>query len=149
MESPLPNAESEGRGRIFLALAGGYGVLAVGFGAYRAHGLPQALKTSGVDPAEIAERVSNLGIAVQYTLLHAVAIIGVLALREIRFRQIPCFAFSCGILLFSGSLTLDAVWAYRAPPFVPPIGGMLLISGWLSLIAVAWIRPRAKQAANC
>ena len=149
MESPLPNAERIGCGRSFLALAGGYGVLEVGFGAYRAHGLPQALQKSGVEPAEITERVSNLGIAVEYTLLHAVAIIGVLALSKIRFRQVPCFAFSCGILLFSGSLVLDAVWAYRPPSFVPPVGGMLLISGWFSLIAVACIRPCAKQAANC
>ena len=149
MESHLPKAETAWWGRCFLGLAGGYGALAVGLGAYRAHGLKNALQAAGVDPIEITDRVANLGIAVEYTLIHVVAIVALLAMKELRFRYMPCLAFSCGILLFSGSLTLHTVCRYSVPPLLPPAGGILLILGWLSLIVLAWIGPGAKQATNC
>jgi uncharacterized membrane protein YgdD (TMEM256/DUF423 family) len=149
VESHLPKAETAWWGRCFLGLAGGYGALAVGLGAYRAHGLKNALQAAGVDPIEITDRVANLGIAVDYTLIHVVAIVALLAMKELRFRYMPCLTFSCGILLFSGSLTLHAVWKCGVPPFLPPAGGILLILGWLSLIVLSWIGPGAKQAVSC
>jgi len=148
VESHLPNQKPTISGRWFLAIAGGYGALAIGFGAYRAHGLPKALQASGIDPAEVASRVSNLGIAVEYTLLHAVAIVALVAFKELRFRKLSCFAFASGITLFSGSLTLSAIWAWQPPSFIPPVGGILLILGWVTLFPLALLRPRANQAAN-
>ena len=149
MVSPLPNGDCGRLSRILLTLAGGYGVLAVAFGAYRAHGFPRALKAAGLDPSEITERVSLLGLAVQYTLLHALAIVAVLALTHTRFRNLTASLFSAGILVFSGSLTLNATQGYRPPAFVPPVGGMLLILGWLSVMLIAWIPSRAKEGATC
>ena len=134
---------------MLLTLAGVYGSLAVGLGAYRAHGLPRSLQAAGLDPEEIAERVSSLGFAVQYTLLHALAIVAVIALTNHRFRTVTASLFSFGIFCFSGSLTLNAVWDRGVPSFVPPLGGMLLIAGWLSLMFVAWLPRRAKTDPTC
>ena len=150
MASPLPNAAVCGRlCRILLTLAGAYGVLAIGFGAYRAHGLPRALQAAGLESEEIAERVSHLGLAVQYTLIHALAIVAVIALTNLRLRTVTASLFCLGIFFFSGSLTLDAVWDRDVPSFIPPLGGMLLIAGWLSLMLLAWFPPRAKGKATC
>ena len=149
MASPPPTADCGCLSRMLLTLAGGYGVLAVAFGAYRAHGFPRALQAAGVDPGEITERVSLLGLAVQYTLLHTLAIMAVLALTHLRFRALTGGLFSVGIFLFSGSLTMDAICGYRSPAFVPPLGGMLLILGWLSVMLLAWIPPRAKGGVTC
>ena len=150
MALPLPNAAACGCvSRSLLTLAGVYGGLAVGFGAYRAHGLPRSLQAAGLGPEEIADRVSTLGFAVQYTLLHTLAIVAVVALTHLRFRTLTASLFSCGIFCFSGSLTLDAVWNQDVPSFVPPLGGMLLIAGWLSLVFVAWFPRRAKADPTC
>ena len=149
MASHLPNENCGRFSRILLTVAGGYGVLAVAFGAYRAHGLPLALKAAGLEAGEITERVSLLGLAVQYTLLHTLAIIAVLALTQLRFRALAGTLFSVGILLFSGSLILDAIWGYQPPSFIPPLGGMLLIIGWISVMLLAWIPSRAKNGVTC
>ena len=150
MASPLLNAAACGRvSRLLLTVAGVYGCLAVGLGAYRAHGLPRTLQAAGVGPEEIADRVSNLGFAVQYTLLHTLAIVAVIALTHLRFRTVTASLFSCGIFCFSGSLALDAIWDHDVPSFVPPLGGMLLIAGWLSLVFVAWFPRRAKADPTC
>ena len=134
---------------MFLTLSGVFGSLAVGLGAYRAHGLPRSLQAAGLDPEEIAARVTSLGFAVQYTLFHALAIVAVIALTNHRFRTVTAGLFSCGIFCFSGSLTLNAVWDHGVPSFIPPLGGMLLIAGWLSLMLVAWLPRRAKADPTC
>ncbi len=149
MVSLLPNAGLCWRDRLFLALSGLYGAVAVGLSAYRAHGLKKSLQTAEIAAEEVAQRVANLATAVDLTLLHTVALVAVIALAAGRLKYAVCLAFAGGILLFGGSLTLQSIWGVTAPPFVPPTGGMFLISGWLGLLPLACCGAGAKTRATC
>jgi uncharacterized membrane protein YgdD (TMEM256/DUF423 family) len=98
------------------------GALAVGAGAFGAHGASGAaqewLKTGG-----------------QYQLIHAVA--ALIALRMD--ARGPAWLFVVGGAVFAVSLYLMALGLPRWPGAVTPIGGMLLIVGWLWL---AWLAAR-------
>jgi uncharacterized membrane protein YgdD (TMEM256/DUF423 family) len=104
---------------IFAALSG---ALAVGAGAFGAHG------ASG----QAAEWLRTGG---QYQLIHAVA--ALVALR-IEARG-PAWLFVAGAAIFAGTLYLMAIGAPRWFGAITPIGGTLLIAGWLWL---AWIAAR-------
>lgn len=98
------------------------GALAVGAGAFGAHG------ASG----QAAEWLRTGG---QYQLIHAVA-----ALVALRFEaREPGWLFVAGGALFAGTLYLMAIGAPRWFGAITPIGGSLLIVGWLWL---AWIGMR-------
>ena len=97
------------------ALSGALAVAAGAFGAHAAQG-PAAewLRTGG-----------------QYQLGHAVA--GLVALR-LEARG-PAWLFVAGGAIFAGTLYLLALGAPRWLGAITPIGGALLIAGWLWL---AW-----------
>ena len=94
------------------------GALAVAAGAFGAHG------ASG--PA-----VDWLKTGAQYQLLHAVAALAILRLDA----KGPATLFLAGAAIFAGSLYLMALGLPRWLGAVTPIGGVLLIAGWLWL---AW-----------
>jgi len=98
------------------------GALAVGAGAFGAHGASgQAagwLKTGG-----------------EYQLIHAVA---ALVAAQIGARG-PGWLFVGGALVFAGTLYLMAMGLPRWLGAVTPLGGLMLIAGWLWL---AWSAAR-------
>ncbi|KAK3361822.1 hypothetical protein B0T24DRAFT_640169 [Lasiosphaeria ovina] len=97
------------------------GALAVGLGAFGAHGLKKRI----ADPAKLA----NWGTAAHYQLIHSFAIL--LAHNH----PVPAALFTAGTALFSGSiyaLTLDTE-RFRFLGPVTPLGGLLLIGGWVAL----------------
>ena len=149
MASLLPNAGLCWQDRLFLAISGLYGAVAVGLSAYRAHGLKKSLETAGIAAEEVSQRVANLATAVDLTLLHTVALVAVIALAAGRLKYAVCLTFSAGILLFGGSLTFQSVWGIASPAFVPPAGGMLLIAGWLGLLPLSCCSAGAKNRATC
>lgn len=95
------------------------GALAVGAGAFGAHGASGAaqewLRTGG-----------------QYQLIHAVAALVAMRLDA----RGPAWLFVAGGLVFAGSLYLMALGAPRWFGAITPIGGTLLIVGWLWLARV-------------
>lgn len=98
------------------------GALAIGAGAFGAHG-------AGKEAAEWLKTGAH------YQLIHAVA--ALLALRmEARG---PAWLFIGGGAVFAGSLYLMAIGLPRWLGAITPIGGALLIAGWLWL---AWIAAR-------
>ena len=113
--------------RPWVVLAGINGLIAVGLGAYGAHGLAH-------DPhlQSLAERAS------QYQLLHALAVLAADRLAE-GGRRIAHWAaglFMAGIVLFSGSLYFKAIVAGPLPvPMLTPAGGVSFMVGWLVLAA--------------
>lgn len=106
--------------------SGLHGALAIGFGAFAAHG-------AGPDAAALLETGG------QYQLVHAVAL---LALTPAGFaplwRKIALFCFILGPLIFAGALYGLAFGAPGILGAVAPVGGTLMILGWLAVAAGAW-----------
>jgi len=106
------------------------GALAVLLGAFGAHGLRGRLT---------AEQLGSWNTAVEYHLLHSVVILA-LALYSARGGQgaaLPTWLFATGVVLFSGSLYLLTTTGMRWMGPITPLGGLLLIGGWLSLLGLA------------
>ncbi|HEX8389687.1 MAG TPA: DUF423 domain-containing protein [Sphingomonas sp.] len=108
---------------MLLVLAALSGAIAVAAGAFGAHGAE----------GKAAEWLRTGG---EYQLIHAVA-----ALVAARMGASgPGWLFVGGGALFAGTLYLMAVGAPRWLGAITPIGGTLLIAGWLWL---AWTGMRA------
>lgn len=122
--------------RLTIFIAASYGSLGVALGAYRAHGLEKALVAAQLPAAEITQRLANLGIAVEYGLIHAVALVAITALgtrASSRYLTLAAILLALGTFLFSGSLTLQALSGQSGYWLIPPSGGLLLITGWLAV----------------
>lgn len=109
--------------------AGLFGALAVGLGAFGAHGLAAILAETG--------RTETFETAVKYHFYHTLAIflIGVLKLVKPQWKSLA-FATWCmifGILIFSGSLYILSLSGVTWWGAVTPLGGVGFILGWLGL----------------
>ncbi|WP_108659293.1 DUF423 domain-containing protein [Acuticoccus kandeliae] len=110
-----------------------YGAIAVGLGAVGSHVL------DGAVPVESNELLRT---AVFYTAIHAAVMVAMGALKS---HVLPIllgaasWAFGLGVFLFSGSLFAMTLGAAPELAYVTPVGGGLLIIGWL-LLAVAAAR---------
>jgi uncharacterized membrane protein YgdD (TMEM256/DUF423 family) len=104
----------------FAALSGALAVAAGAFGTHAATG----------------QAAEWLRIGAQYQLIHAVAAL-VAARMEAR---VSAWLFVGGAALFAGTLYLMALGLPRWLGAVTPIGGALLIAGWLCL---AWTVRKA------
>lgn len=114
------------------AVAAGLGALAVGLGAFGAHGLEGT-----VTP----ERLETWRTGAQYHLGHALAgvIAGVIAgLRSSRLAAVAGRLFVAGTVVFSGSLYLLVLLDLPVLGAVAPVGGLLLIGGWAVLAVGLW-----------
>ena len=116
--------------RIILQLAALLGALGVAIGAFGAHGLRKMLEETG--------RFDTFETAVRYQFYHTLALLAVgilLALRpDIRGLSLTAWLFLGGILVFSGSLYTLCFTGITKMGAVAPIGGLLLIAGWLRLL---------------
>lgn len=122
--------------RLFFILAGLNGLLAVGLGAFGAHGLKARLSAL----ADGAQRLDWWQTAAHYHLTHALAL-GLAAYLAGRAPGVPSqvagFAFVLGIVLFSGSLYVMTLTGIRALGAVTPLGGLALLVGWGAVVAAA------------
>ncbi len=105
------------------------GALAVVAGAFGAHGLK-----ARVGP----EQLDAWATAAHYHLLHSVVLLalGLFAAYSGRSVRLPASFFSVGVVLFSGSIYLLVLTKMRWLGPVTPIGGLMLIVGWLSLVRI-------------
>ena len=109
------------------AIAAIFLALAVGLGAFGAHGLRDRL-----DPYSM----SLWEKAVFYHFIHGLGmLIASLMQRTSPSSEASCWALAAGILIFSGSLYLLAVTGVRTLGAITPIGGLCFIAGWVLL---AW-----------
>jgi uncharacterized membrane protein YgdD (TMEM256/DUF423 family) len=108
--------------RLLGGFAGLMAALAVAAGAYAAHRLP------GETGARAAELLRT---AASYQLWHALAIL--VALRFGPAARASALLFAGGIVLFSWSIAWLAFGGPRPVGYVTPLGGILLILGWLLL----------------
>ncbi|MFK7895344.1 MAG: DUF423 domain-containing protein [Myxococcota bacterium] len=103
------------------------GMLAVVAGAFGAHGLK-----ARVTPDQLASWAT----AAQYHLLHSVLLLALALFASYAGRdiKIPGSLLTAGMVLFSGSIYLLVLTKMRWLGPITPIGGLLLILGWLSLV---------------
>lgn len=99
-------------------VAGLSGALAIGAGAFGAHGAQ-------------GQAVEWLRTGGQYQLAHAVAALVAMQLGA----RGPGWLFVAGAALFAGTLYLMALGLPRWLGAITPLGGLLMIAGWLWL---AW-----------
>jgi len=122
--------------RLFLLLAAVSGFLGVALGAFGAHGL----KARFAPLADAAQRMRWWETAAQYHLLHALAL-GLSAYLAARAPGAAAnasgFCFAAGIALFSGSLYAMALTGVRTLGAVTPVGGLLLLAGWVAVALAA------------
>lgn len=117
----------------FLAIGAITGGLGVALGAFGAHALKKLLTESG--------RVDTYETAVLYHLVHAVVllVVGVWLLHAPDNAWLPRagWAMTAGIAIFSGSLYVLCLTGTRWLGAITPIGGALMIGGWVCLALAA------------
>jgi uncharacterized membrane protein YgdD (TMEM256/DUF423 family) len=103
-----------------------FGAVAVGIGAFGAHGLKDILAETG--------RLETFETAVKYHFYHSLAIlmIGILALLKPDWKQLSTAAIlmAIGILIFSGSLYILSLTGITWLGAITPLGGVAFIAGW-------------------
>ena len=117
--------------RTFLLIGALAGVIGVGFGAFGAHALRGRLS-----PEMLA--VFETGVRSQMYHAFAVLIVAVaLARLDAPLIRAAGWAFTVGIVLFSGSLYAMALTGMTMLGAITPIGGVAFLAGWALLIAAA------------
>lgn len=113
-----------GTGQRLLSCVGGLAcAAAVALAAWASHGLDGAA----------AQRV---GLAALFAFGHGLALLA-LAPGARPARVAGLWLLAAGMLLFSGTLLAAAIWA--TPTWLAPVGGWLLMGGWL-IIAIDALR---------
>ena len=116
--------------RTFLLAGAVAGFIAVGFGAFGAHGLRGRLTP---------EMLAVFETGVRYHMYHALALLLTAALMARpgigggKLFVAAGWLFVAGIALFSGSLYLLAVTGVTILGAITPIGGVALLAGWACL----------------
>ena len=129
--------------RTWIVIAGITGALGVVLGAFGAHVLPVGLQRLGVAALDIPQRIETYEIGVRYHMYHALALLGVgLLARHMPGRGLALagWAFLLGVTIFSGLLYAIALTGMRILGLVVPVGGVLLIAGWLALAYAGWTK---------
>lgn len=101
------------------------GAFAIGLGAFGAHYLKAQLTASG--------KMDIWDTAVLYHLVHAVALLTIAI--HLPHRKAVSWLWTLGVIFFSGSLytlALHPTWKWIGP--ITPLGGALLIAGWIGLL---------------
>lgn len=111
--------------------------VAVGLGAFGAHGLEGKIPDARFDAFEVG---------VRYHLVHAIALVlvGILASRwGGRLVMWAGVLLAAGIVLFSGGIYVWSLSGVRAIVHIVPIGGLSFLAGWLVLAVAAMRRGRS------
>lgn len=120
--------------KVWWCIASLSGAVMVILGAYAAHGL--AARTTEA-------MVSAVETGVRYQAWHTLALMVVLVWRQVQpltGQRWVLALWSLGVVCFSGSLYLMAL-AGMGLGIVTPIGGVLLMAGWLALAVVVVKAP--------
>ena len=133
---PLP------RYKLWLVTGAVFGALSVACGAFGAHGLKQSLNREQLEIWETAARYQ------MYQGLGLLAV-GLLAMRHCR-APIHCAGatMAVGSLIFSGCLYALVLTGQRWLGAVVPIGGVLMIVGWICLAIAAFRHGEAPSDAG-
>ncbi|HCB44974.1 MAG TPA: DUF423 domain-containing protein, partial [Algoriphagus sp.] len=107
-------------GKQLIMLAGLSGAIAVGLGAFGAHGLEDTLAATG--------RADTFETAVKYHFYHtlAIALIGIIKLTKPNWKSLVFASWSMvfGIIVFSGSLYILSLSGVTWWGAITPLGGV-------------------------
>lgn len=109
--------------RFYILATGLTGAIAVGLGAFGAHGLEEILLDRGLTDVW---KTASL-----YHLIHSVVLLALLSWKPFPTRT--WWFFWVGIGIFSGTLYLMGLTGWRWLGAITPIGGTALIIGWVLL----------------
>lgn len=118
--------------RLFFLVGSISALIAVGLGAFGAHGLKGRLTP---------EMLNAFEVGVRYQMYHALALLAVAwALSRWPRAEITVagWLFIAGTIIFSGSLYLLSLTGVRWIGAITPIGGAAFLLGWLSLVWGVW-----------
>lgn len=113
--------------KILAGMSAILGFLAVALGAFGAHALKNSVPL---------EMISVWKTAVQYQMFHVLALLSITLSehRDDRAQwQIIGWLFVIGCVIFSGSLYLLVISNIKIFGMITPIGGVILLVGWLLL----------------
>jgi uncharacterized membrane protein YgdD (TMEM256/DUF423 family) len=128
------------RYKFWLLLGAILGGLAVAAGAFGAHGLDSHFAESGITPEE-QRLIEVWETAARYQMYHALALLGVgwLTARHCTLTiNVAGTAMTAGTLIFSGCLYALVLSGANVLGRIVPIGGALLIVGWICLAIAVW-----------
>lgn len=116
--------------RLLMLAAGIFGLAGVAAHAAAAH----AFQGAGQ-----AEQLRSLTSAAHMLTIHAPALLALAALSEKRpsAARIAGWAFIAGLMLFAGPLVYFAATGRHTAGFLAPLGGALLMAGWIALAVCA------------
>jgi uncharacterized membrane protein YgdD (TMEM256/DUF423 family) len=120
--------------RLFFSLGAGSGALGVAAGAFGAHALKARLAPDMLAVFDTAARTQ---------MLHALALLAAAwAVSRWPGRRASAagLCFASGTALFCGSLYLMVATGERSLGAITPVGGVLLIAGWVALMLAPWQR---------
>jgi uncharacterized membrane protein YgdD (TMEM256/DUF423 family) len=83
-----------------------------------------------------------MGTAANFLLFHAPALLAIGLVGQSCLLRLGGFVLAIGLVLFCGDLLSRDVLGNRLFPFAAPVGGTLLITGWLVVAIFASIRPK-------
>ncbi|WP_444915171.1 DUF423 domain-containing protein [Microbulbifer sp. TRSA007] len=118
--------------KLYLLLCALFGASGVALGAFGAHGLR----------GKVAENLLEAyKTGVQYQMIHALALFGVVLLMQNWGNRLSLTLsgalFTFGIIFFSGSLYALALGGPRWLGPITPLGGLMMIAGWVVLFFAA------------
>ncbi|MES2387191.1 MAG: DUF423 domain-containing protein [Bacteroidota bacterium] len=114
--------------KLILLIASAMGATAVIIGAFGAHALKTTLAASN--------RADTFETAVRYHFYHAFAMLAAgILINQFPGKYIGAagWCFSLGTLVFSGSLYILCLTGITKLGAITPIGGLLMIAGWVLL----------------
>ena len=114
--------------KLVLLTAAALGGVSVGIGAFGAHALRATLEANG--------RLDTFETAVKYQFYHTLALLAIgILMYHLPDKRLGYAAFAMigGMFIFSGSLYLLCLTGTRWWGAVTPLGGVLLIVGWVLL----------------
>ena len=116
------------------------GLIAIVLGAFGAHALKDVLSSS---------QLSSFETGVRYQMYHAIVLLFVNIFDGFTTAQRNkiSFIFFLGILLFSGSIYLIQLTSITARSiwFITPLGGLVLMIGWFTMIVIFLKKSRKNK----
>ena len=120
-----------------------FGISAIVLGAFGAHGLEAVLSESQLDTFETG---------VKYQMYHALLLLIISQLQAVSTKYCKWISYliSAGVVFFSFSIYFLATndltgFDFRKIGFITPIGGLLLISGWV-LLGIGVVKSKLRNS---